>query len=84
MITANSLPQTTSWASAFGGDQLRNAYIGIANCIGMQAFRMNKAGVASSIPTLQHVWNEVLQGSIDTEGLIRDLGNDYYIEKKLL
>lgn len=81
MITANSLPQTTSWASAFEGDQLRNAYIGISNCVGMQAFRMNSAGLASSIPTLEHVWKEVLQGSIDTEGLTKDLGKDYYIEK---
>lgn len=81
MITANSLPQTTSWASAFGGDQLRNAYIGMSNCVGMQAFRMNRAGVTGSISTLEHIWKEVLEGSIDLEALIKDLGKDYYIEK---
>lgn len=81
IITANSLPQATSWSAAFMGDQLRNAYIGISNVIGMNALCMNQAGIASSIDTLAVVWSQVLDGMIEPEGLYKTLGSDFYIEK---
>lgn len=81
MILANSLPQATTWNSAFHGDQLRNAYIGLANEVGSNAFRMVRTGIESSIESLASVWTEVLDGDIDTEGLTRNLGQDYFITK---
>lgn len=81
IVLANSLPQATSWSSAFEGDQLRNAYIGIANNVGMNAFRMVRAGIKSSIKTLSDVWTEVLGGEISTEGLTMRLGQQYYLDK---
>ncbi len=81
IITANSMPQATSWSAAFMGDQLRNAYIGISNVLGLKAYYINQAGIKSSIDTLESVWYQVLDGSIDTKGLYQNLGSDFYIEK---
>lgn len=80
IVLANSLPQTASWSSAFEGDQLRNAYIGVANNIGMNAFRMVRSGIKSSIKTLYNVWNTVLDGEIRVDGLTTGLGQRYYLD----
>ena len=81
ILLANSLPQATTWVSALNGDQLRNAYIGLSNLVGMNAFRMTKAKIESSIASLISVWQEVLDGDIDAEGLTKDIGVDFYISK---
>ncbi len=81
IILANSLPQSTSWNSAFEGDQIRNGYIGIANLIGMNAFRMVRMGIMSSVSTLNDVWGNVLEGGIETEKLCDGLGQKYYLNK---
>lgn len=81
IILANSLPQPTTWESAFHGDQIRNVYVGLSNEIGSNAWKMIEAGMESSIDTLFSVWNEIVDGSIDEEGLIKEIGQDYYITK---
>lgn len=81
IITAESLPQATSWQSAFNGDQLRNGYIGLSNIVGMNSYLMNEIGVSSSIETMTDVWERVLDGGINIEKLIEGLGEDFYIEK---
>lgn len=81
IILANSLPQPTTWASAFHGDQLRNAYVGLSNEIGSHATKITKMGIESSIESLSSVWGEILDGNIDEDGLVKDLGQDYYITK---
>lgn len=81
VILANSLPQATTWTSAFHGDQLRNAYIGLSNEIGANAFRMVRTGIESSISSLMSVWKEIVDGDIQAEGLTTNLGQDYYLVK---
>lgn len=81
ILLANSLPQPTTWQSAFHGDQIRNAYVGLSNEIGAGALRMIDAGIESSMETLSSVWSEVVDGDIDAAGLIKGLGQDYYITK---
>lgn len=81
IILANSLPQPTTWTSALHGDQIRNAYIGLSNEIGSNAHRMVRIGVESSIDTLMSVWSQILEGDIDEEGLVKDIGEDYLIKK---
>ena len=44
-------------------------------------YGMIQAGIESSVETLYSVWGDVVDGSIDEEGLIRELGKDYYITK---
>lgn len=81
IILANSLPQPTTWTSAFHGDQLRNAYVGLSNQIGANTLQMLQFGVESSIESLVSVWSEVVDGSIDETGLDKLLGEDFYITK---
>lgn len=81
ILLANSLPQMTTWQSAFFGDQIRNAYVGLSNEIGANTYGMIQAGIESSVETLYSVWGDVVDGNIDEEGLIRELGKDYYITK---
>ena len=81
ILLANSLPQMTTWQSAFHGDQIRNAYVGLSNEIGTNTYGMIQSGIESSVETLCSVWSEVIDGSIDEEGLIRNLGKDFYITK---
>lgn len=81
IILANSLPQPTTWVSAFHGDQLRNAYIGLSNQVGANTKNMLRMGVESSIDSLVSVWDEVLDGDIEESGLDQLLGKDFYITK---
>lgn len=81
IILANSLPQATTWNSAFHGDQLRNAYVGLANDVGMNAYRMVQAGIESSVESLISVWGETLDGDIKADGLRYELGKEFYITK---
>lgn len=81
ILLANSLPQMTTWQSAFHGDQIRNAYVGLSNEIGAGAYGMIRSGIESSVETLCSVWSDVIGGSIEEEGLIRDLGKDFYMTK---
>ncbi|MBR3507677.1 MAG: MmgE/PrpD family protein [Lachnospiraceae bacterium] len=81
ILLANSLPQMTTWQSAFHGDQIRNAYVGLSNEIGANAYGMIQSGIESSVETLCSVWSDVIGGSIDEEGLVRNLGKDFYVTK---
>ncbi|MBQ2100188.1 MAG: MmgE/PrpD family protein, partial [Lachnospiraceae bacterium] len=51
ILLANSLPQLTTWQSAFHGDQIRNAYVGLSNEIGSHAYEMLQSGIESSVET---------------------------------
>ena len=81
IVTASSLPQATSWNSAFDGEQLRNAYIGMSNLVGMNSYLMNEIGIDCSEKTMLHVWEKVLDGNINPDGLVEKLGDFFYIEK---
>lgn len=81
IVLANSLPQATTWTSAFHGDQLRNIYIGLSNLVGSMASNMIDAGIESSVDSLLSVWQEVLDGEIDFELLSKDIGKNYLITK---
>lgn len=80
IVLANSLPQSTSWSSAFHGDQLRNAYIGMCAQVGLQTRGMLQAGIESSVETLVHLWEQVLGGSINPVGLTENLGQTFYMD----
>ena len=78
---ANSLPQTTTWNAAFYGNQVRNAYIGLSNCIGMSAVDMVEAGIDTSYEVLEDVWNNIAGCYVNYTSLIKNLGTEYLIMK---
>lgn len=81
MLLALSLPQCSTWASAFNGDQIRNGYVGLSNLVGSGAYKMNRMGVYSSPETASAVWNKILGSGINLETLSCGLGEIWLIEK---
>ena len=84
LLLAASLPQNAAWESAFHGDQIRNAYIGLSNVVGMRAADMVRFGVASSFQTLESVWTEVFGEGLCPETLTKGLGTEFLIEKNYM
>lgn len=84
LVLAGSLPQNAAWASAFHGDQIRNAYVGISNVIGMRAADMAGYGIASSVETLESVWTQVFGTGLRVEALTECLGQNFLIEKNYM
>jgi 2-methylcitrate dehydratase PrpD len=84
MIVANSLPITTAWTSALSGANVRNAYIGMSNLIGLMAPDMVTLGVRSNEAVLNSVYGSILGSSMQLEHLDQDLGEDWYIQKNYI
>lgn len=81
LMMALSLPQCASWKSAFCGNQVRNAYVGMSNVVGLHAAEMALIGIHSGSDVIQSVWTEILGNNIDEDVLDKDLGEDWLIEK---
>lgn len=81
LLLAGSLPQTTSWQAAFHGDEIRNAYVGLAGHMALNALALVRAGITSSEQTLLDVWTRIAGTAVDPEALTAELGEAYRIEK---
>lgn len=81
LVLGASLPVTSVWASALSGANVRNAYIGISNLIGLLAPDMVRNGIRSNSTVLMSLYSEVLGAGFVEEFLAEGLGTDYWIEK---
>lgn len=84
MLLAGSLPIASVWTSAFRGANVRNAYIGVSNLIGLLALDMVSIGVRSHPDVLQTIYDSVLGKEYLAELVSDGLGDEYLIEKNYM
>lgn len=79
MDAAAALPLASPFASALNGSFVRNTWVGSAGVNGLTSARLVQAGLGSHHENGLATFNGIL-GRIDTEELLRDLGERWEIE----
>ncbi|MFC0212275.1 MmgE/PrpD family protein [Paenibacillus chartarius] len=84
MLLSLSLPIPSAWASAFTGSNVRHAYVGVSNLLGMMGLDMAGWGAESNEAVLASVYRDILGTGLAAEFLDQELGRRYYIEQNYM
>lgn len=81
---SSSLPMASAWNSALNGANVRNAYVGASNMLGLMAPVMVELGVASDSSVVSQVYDEILGRGLHVPLLQEGLDERFYIESNYM